>query len=200
MRNKITRKIIGLAALVLLLSGAVRADVPVPQRKTAPAPNEEFSGRMVIHVRSGAKEPTLIIKRSALKQLRAAIDEAEGAGAAEEPDANVFNFSRAQTVIGGALFSLAFLTGGVWAFRKPVKFSKIALSLMISAGLGGAMLVSANAPPPEVVSLTSRIFDRSTKAYGHASGSVKIKITDETEGRYDVVFEVPTAEGDRRPN
>lgn len=163
---------------LLIFTIVVRADVPRPESAKT---EKEATVKLYIETRSEMKEPTLIISRKTLKQLRAALDEAEtDANFAENFDeitAPENKFSRSQTLVAGAFFSLAFIVGGVWMFRTQSKPSKIALGLLIFAMFGaGASLAFANAAPPEAFRLTSRIFSKITKSYGYATGNVKVKI------------------------
>jgi hypothetical protein len=184
--------------LLFVVSTAALADIRPPSRPT-PKPSKDIDGKIYIDLRSDVKVPTLSIRREALKQLRAAIDEADDA------ENNVASLEgapsqslRTQTIASGLLFSLAFVFGGIWLFRNPGKISKGAVSAIAVVSIGfAAMVVFANSPPPRVVGLTTRIFDRSTKAFGYASGSVKIRILDRTPGVFtgrddkDVILEIP---------
>lgn len=173
---------------LLLFSGIVRADVPRPEPSKMPKSEKEMTVKLFINARSEMKEPTLVINRKTLKQLRAALDEAEtNADFAENIDeapAPQNNFSRSQTLVAGMFFSLAFIIGGVWMFRTKNKPSKIALGLIVFAVFGaGATVVFANAAPPEAYRLTSRIFSKLTKSYGYATGNVKVKIVSDDNDR-----------------
>lgn len=176
------KKILLILSLMIFAS-IVRADIPRPEPSKMPKAEKEATVNLVIDTRSEMKEPTLIINRKTLKQLRAALDEAEtNAGFAENVDETPVSenrFSRSQTLVAGAFFSLAFIVGGVWMFRTKNKPSKIVLGLIIFAVFGaGTTVVFANAPPPEAYRLTSRIFSKLTKTYGFATGNVKVKIVE----------------------
>jgi hypothetical protein len=173
---------------LFVFSGIVQADVPRPEPSKTPKSEKETTVKLFINARSEMKEPTLVINRKTLKQLRAALDEAEtNADFAEKIDetpAPQNNFSRSQTLIAGMFFSLAFIVGGVWMFRTKGKSPKIAIGLIIFAVFGaGTTVVFANAPPPEAYRLTSRIFSRLTKTYGYATGNVKVKIVSDDNDR-----------------
>lgn len=178
------KKVLLLLSL-LIFAGFVRADVPRPEPSKT---EKETSVRLYIETRSGTKEPTLEISRSSLKQLRAALDDAEiNADLAENADetpAPESKVSRSQTLVAGMFFSLAFIIGGVWMFRAKGKSSKIALGLVVCAVIGaGTTVVFANAAPPEAFMLTSRIFSKMTKSYGYATGNVKVKIVNKNDNR-----------------
>lgn len=178
---------------LILLTNIVRADIPRPEPSKTPKPEKETSAQLFISVRSETKEPTLIINRSTLKQLRAALDEAE---TDQDYAENESSFSRSQMLVSGMFFSFAFIVGGVWMFRSKGKSSKTAMILLVFAAIGaGTTVVFANAPPPEVVSLTSRIFNKSTKLYGYARGNIKIKISDDGDDSR-ILLSIPKAEND----
>lgn len=191
------KKTLLLLALMFVFSDIASADIAPNNKAVKPKPANEITATISIRTRSDSKEPVLSIKRESLKQLRAAIDEADNAqNYAENSEINS-GFSRMQTIISGTFFSLAFIFGGVWIFRAKSKPSKIAMSLTLIAALGAsASLVYANTPPPYAVNLTSRIFSKTTKTYGSASGNIKIKITDDEEQYYDVYLEIPKAADD----
>lgn len=193
------KKILFLLGILTLFSANAFADIRLPDTPKPTPAEKEITGKMYIRVKSDVKEPTLTIKQSTLKQLRAAIDEADDAQTLAENNEGRFNFTRTQTIVSGLFFSLAFIFGGVWMFRAKGKSSKIAVSLIglavLSAGAGVAF---ANTPPSYVISLTSRIFDKSTYAYGWAEGNVKIKISDDNSQRYDIKLEIPNGEKDKR--
>lgn len=203
------KKILSSILLLLMSASFAFADIspgnskikPKPKPTGAQEPEKVISGKMYIRVRSDAKEPILTINRSTLNRLRAAIDEADDAQqqALATSDERYFNFSRAQTIVSGLFFSLAFVFGGVWMFRAKGKSPKLAMSLIALAVLSASAGVAfANTPPSYVVSLTSRIFSQSTYAYGWAEGNIKIKIVDDDSDRYDVSLQIPDVEKNTR--
>lgn len=203
MERKPMKKVFSLITLLMLCVSFVFADIRLDTPKPSPTaaqqmPEKEMPGKMYIRVRSDVKEPTLTIKRSTLKRLRAALDEADDAQTLAENNEGHFNFSRAQTIVSGLFFSLAFIFGGVRMFRAKGKSSKAATALISLAILSaGAGIAFANTPPSYVISLTSRIFNKSTYAYGWAEGDVKIKISDDNSQRYDIRLEIPDGEKNR---
>lgn len=189
------RTIVFLLVVFVLFSVTATGDVKPPS--PTPKPVDEMTGRMYIDLKSDAKVATLKIRREALHQLRAAIDEADDAHATAAVSST--RLSRTQTIVSGTLFSLAFAFGGVWLFRH--RGTKIAMSVVVSAALGtGALFVFANTPPPTFISLTTNIFDKQTKQYGYAAGGVKIQVLDRVPGVYnshdrdDVILEIPRGE------
>lgn len=190
------RKLLIFFAFITLFSTFALADIPPVKPKPTPKSSEEqgkeVRGKIFISLNNDKKEPVLTIKPGTLKQLRAAIDEADDARSETALASGNFNFSRMQTIFSGTFLSFALILGGVWMFRRKEKASKLAVSLGALAVFGiGTALVFANTPPPNIVGLTSRIFNKDTKAYGYAKGDVKIVISDNKSERYDIVLEIP---------
>lgn len=176
---------------VAALAAVAFADEPSPIRPK-PATPKSWDGSMVIRTRADVGIATLKINKNKLRELRAAIDQADDH---ENTAASVASFGRIQTVAAGLLLSLAVVMGGFVAFRRQ---SRTALSVAAVAAIGlSAVVVLANTPPPSVVGLTSRIFDKSTKAYGYAHGQIAIQINNDKDGE-DVILEIPAAPEDKR--
>jgi hypothetical protein len=201
---------------VLIFGVNAFADIPNPNRtprptpkvhevvidttKPTPAPAKvvpaEYNGVIRVYIdRSGKVDvPILEVRRSAVERLMAA----NGEGISLETLAAAPGISATQTIVSGTLFSLAFIVGGIWIFRAKSS-SKTAAGILLGAALGAGTIVLANAPPDSVVTLTSRIFNRSTLAYGYAKNKVKIKLIPEKdyisgETRDDVILIVPRVE------
>lgn len=189
------RKAVVLLSLMILGISVVKADVPPVKRTQLSV--KESSATIGFHTRSERQEPTLTIKRSALKQLRAAIDEADDSSTYAESEESNSVSPRTPMIIAGAFFSLAFVFGGVWMFRVKGKNSKIAASLIIIALLGaGVSVVYANTPPPWAIDLTSRLFSKSAKAYNLARGKIKVRIIDDNRQQTDFYLEIPKDDSD----
>jgi hypothetical protein len=212
------RKFLIVIAL-LFLGGNALADIPNPNRTPRPTPKvhevkintaeptpapagkavpSEYNGVIRVYVdRSGKIEvPVLEVRRSAVERLMAA--NADGVSLETLAAAPGTRFSATQTIVSGTLFSLAFIVGGIWIFRAKGN-SKTAAGILLGVALGAGTIVLANAPPDSAVTLTSRIFNRSTLAYGYATNKVKIKLIEEKEyidgnARDDVVLIVPQVE------
>lgn len=198
------RTIIFPLLLITVFATAVFANVRPPSTPVPKQVKGEMTGRIYIDLRSDVKVPTLKIRREALKQLRAAIDEADDSQNAVASTGDLPGYSRLQTIVGGALFSLAFVFGGVWLMRSKSTPSRLAMSLLVFAGFGlGAIVVFGNSPPPSVVGLTTRIFDKHTKTYGYAAGNLKIQVLDRKPGVFtgsdqdDVILEIPNGGEDK---
>jgi len=166
--------------LVLLVSAAAFADIPRPDK--SPKPQSGVPSTLEIKLDPNAKEATLIIPKSQVKQLRAeldALDDDSGNTAAATG-----GISRIQTIVSGAFLSLAFVFGGMWfvrSGRSATKAGKALIAMAVVAGIGSAVtLVFANAgPPPEARSITSRLFDKNLFfPYRFASGKIKIETSD----------------------
>ena len=175
------KKSILLAALIMSFAAAAFADIAAPPEK--PVKNGKAKGvsaTMSIKLDRDATEARLLIPRSQIKQLRA---ELEQLGESEDNNAGL---SRVQTIMSGALLSLAFIFGGILFLRSGKAAGAAGKSLVILAVIAGlgtaATLIYANVgPPPSARSITSRLFDRNLfKYYGFAIGKVKVEATDDT--------------------
>src|SRR5690349_18093051 len=101
-----------IALLFGVFAAAAMADIALPDNKSKKRTSVDTT--LLIKLDKNAKEARLIVPKSQLKALRAAIDEADG-GPAQM--ASIGGISRAQTIAGGLFLSLAFVFGGVWVIR-----------------------------------------------------------------------------------
>jgi hypothetical protein len=193
-----TRLIISITLLLVAVTAAF-ADIARPTDTPKPKPEKMWNGQMRIDTRStNVGVATLTISKDKLKQLRAALDDAD------TDDSNSAavsgGLSRTQTIVAGLLLSLGLVIGGSVAFKKNSRSTRIAASIaIVSLGALGAVAVFANVPPPRLTSLTSSIFDKNTKTYGYAEGQVVIKVVNNNPryGSPDVLLEVPATEEDK---
>lgn len=189
-------KYLNLFALLLIFSVNAFADIPLPK----PSPKSKaVDVRMNIRFSRQATMPTLSIPRSAIKGLRAQLEETdEDANSASAASTN--NFSRTQTIVSGLFLSLGVIFGGVWLARS--RKSGALLNKKIAAGLitvfiaSAASVALANVGPPTVLrSISSRLFDKQAftgGAWQRARGDVQLQISD-NDGEIQLV--IPDAEG-----
>jgi len=166
------KRTILLCVILAALSLAALADIRLPDK-----PSKVDKGQMDMHIKVdySVTEPTLYIRREALQNLRAALDEAEGI----TNTAAGFNIGRTQTIAGGMFLSLAFVFGGVWFARSGGKFSKPAAGALIACICGAASaLVFANAGLPQANPINRNIFTKEFQDYSYARGKVKVIIDD----------------------
>ena len=185
------KKITGISALVMFLALTVAADIPKPTK--SPKQSASINSILRISLKSDAKEARLIIPKSQLLELRAALDQIE------DPNNTAAlvssgGFSRTQTIISGMFLSLAIVFGGIWFARSGKLSSRSSNALVIVAvltGLGSvAAAVYGNAgPPPEARSITGKMFTPAVHLYGFGSGQIKVETTD--EDRNDIQLIVP---------
>lgn len=193
------KRLIILAILTLAVTTAAFADIARPENTPKPKPEKTWNGQMRIDTRStNVGIATLTISKDKLKQLRAALDEAD----ADNSNAAVAStdLGRTQTIVAGLLLSLGLVIGGFVAFKKNARSVRVAASIaIVSIAALGAAAVFANVPPPRLTSLTSGIFDSKTKVYGYAEGQVAIKVVNNNPryGSPDVLLEVPATEEDK---
>ena len=174
---------------------------PAPDATPSPTPlPAEYTANMGIYFNKDEKIPVLNIRRAALQKLMASGGDQLEVENTADLGASGPMITPLQTIISGGLFSLAFVFGGVWMFRSRGKSRVGAGAMVIIAITGIGATVFANSPPPRVVTITSRIFDRSTLAYGFAHNKVKIRIIEEKDftsgysNRSDVELIVPKEE------
>jgi len=153
---------------------------------------------MTIPLDRNASQVKLIIPKSQIKQLRAELeqldDDSDNTAAVAQPS----SFSRTQTIVSGAFLSLALVFGGMWFVRSGKATSGAGKSLVILAVVAGigsaATLVYANAGPPRITSITSKVFDKdSFRFWSSVSGKVKIETSDEKTVQLVVPDPQPTA-------
>lgn len=194
------------------IAGGRRVPKPTPTPVTTATPQPtpavaakpklaEYNGNIRIYMsrKAGQEDvPVLEIRRTAVEMLLASNGEGVTLDNLAENNRGP-GFSPLQTIVSGTLFSLAFILGGVWIFRSKGA-SKTAAGVLLGAALGSGTVVLANSPPDYVVKLTSRIFDKNTRAYGYAKNKVKIRLVDESEYgsnvRDDVLLVIPKDESE----
>lgn len=190
-------KIMLLAAISVLASVSIFADIARPEKTPKPKPGVNTT--MEIMMDRSAKEARLLIPKSQIKQLRAELDAMDDDG---NTAALTGGFTRLQTIVSGAFLSLAFVFGGMWFVRSgnaSTRGGKALAAAAILGGLGAATtVVFANAgPPPAARNITSKLFDQKIfTPYGFAYGKIKIEATDGSQIKLIVpeVAETPTGE------
>lgn len=193
------KKIITLSLLMCALSLAAFADIPRPT-PPAPTPKKSIDGSLVIRLDKQAKEARLVIPKSQLAQLRAELENLDGAAG----DRQAFlSFSRTQTIVGGLFLSLAFITGGVWFARakpgaKAVNGKTLAAGAVIFLIGAATTLTLANAgPPPVLRSISGKLFDKKAFEYWRtASGRIKIEVADDDSRSIELI--VPDTEAEAK--
>lgn len=191
------KRIICLTTLVLLGSVAAFADIARPDPTKTPKPAKGVTTTMSIRLDRDATEVKLIIPKSQIKQLRAELeqldDDSDNTAAVTQPS----SFSRTQTIVSGAFLSLALVFGGMWFVRSGKATTGAGKSLVILAVVAGigsaATLVYANAGPPPITTITSKLFDKTQFRYRNVSGPVKIETTSEKTAELIVPDPQPTA-------
>jgi len=175
------KRIVEVGVVVLLFCIVAFADM-APINKPAKT-KKSIDSNLTIRLEKDAKQARLVIPKSAIRNLRAQLDEIDQDGDATAT-ASVTGVSRIQTIMAGSFLSLAIVFGGVW-FTRSKKIGTKTTAVIALAMLSGAVvtLVYANAgPPPETRSITGKLFAPSVHYYNFASGPIKIEITDEQHG------------------
>lgn len=180
------KRIICLWTLTVLASTAVFANIaPAKTPNSAAKSKTSIETNLQIRIERNVKEARLVIPKSQIKELRAALDELDADNdttAAVEP-APPRSISPTQTIVSGMFLSLALVFGGIWFVRsgkRPGASAKTMLVLAVIAGLGSAAtLVYANAgPPAEARGITSKMFVSGVQSYGSVWGKVRLETSD----------------------
>ncbi len=192
------KKLSLIAILVAFLSIYAFADIrmPEPPKPQPTATMKPITGKQVdlmIDVTSEVSEPTLVIKKSSVKNLRAALDEAEGIDnlatqTENEGTKSASTIGSIQTIVGGLFLSLAFVFGGVWFVKN--KPSKATVALFAVAFFGAStVLVWGNVAPPRLFSISKNIFADEIQQFAYARGKVRVKVV--AESNTDIKLLVP---------
>ena len=179
------KRIICLITLLLLTSAAVFADIARPDKSPSRVekPKKSIETSMIIRLDRDATEAKLIIPKSQIKQLRAALDDMDQDDNSTAA-ASTGSFSRTQTIVSGMFLSLAFVFGGIWFVRSgktATKTGKAFVILAVIVGLGSAAtLIYANAgPPAEARSITGKMFSQYVHIYKFGTGAVRLETKDD---------------------
>ncbi|HTH50962.1 MAG TPA: hypothetical protein VL501_03455 [Pyrinomonadaceae bacterium] len=179
------KTLLALAAM-LVFSNFALADIArpdsSPHHTPKPKPEKLIDANMDIKLDGDAKEAKLLIPRSQIKSLRAALEEMDNA---DDNTAAVTNsgLSRTQTIMTGLFMSLSIAFAGIWFARSgklATRGAKTAvITLAVSAIATTATFVFANAgPPADARSITGKMFSQSVHYYGFGWGQVKLGTTD----------------------
>lgn len=195
-------RIICLTMIFLLTSAAAFADIARPQPTKTPKPNSSRSivTGMSIKLDADAKEARLIIPKTQIKELRAALDQMDDTGDTAAVTAPA-GMSRTQTIVSGMFLSLALVFGGMWFVRSGKAATKTGKTLMILAVLAGigsaATFVYANAgPPAEARSITGKMFVPAMHMYNGGWGTVRLETGDQKQIELIVPNPKDTPKGD----
>jgi len=178
------KKVISIASLKILFSVAAMADIARPDPTKSPKPPKQAKSidtEMYIRLDADAKDARLIIPKSQIKQLRAAIDDmGDGTTAAVTSGGT----SRLSTIVSGSFISLALVFGGIWFVRSgnaSTGVGKGAVVALVVLGIASAAsYVYANAgPPPEARSITGKMFTPAIHYYNTGWGRIKLETGDD---------------------
>lgn len=196
-------KYLNLFVLLLIFSANAFADIPMPK----PSPKSKSADvRMIIRFSRQATTPTLSIPRSAIKDLRAQLEEIDGETNSASASTTSGNFSRTQTVVSGLFLSLGMILGGVWFARSRKSaepLNKKIAAVLVAVFIASATTVAlANVGPPSVLrSISSKLFDKEAftgrTAWRHARGDVRLQINDNDD---EIQLVIPDAEGRIAPS
>jgi hypothetical protein len=175
-------KIANSLILTAILSIVALADISLPDTPKPKLPTRK-QVELFVQVSSEVTEPTLVIKKSSSKLLRAALDEAEGIeNNLAQTESTRPNFTAsAQTVMGGLFLALAFVFGGVWLARSKPSKTIIGLFL-VGVFAAGAVLVFANIAPPRRFGIDKFMLSEEfqSRSGATARGKVQVKIVNDS--------------------
>ena len=186
------KKIFSLCVLLGMFSIAAFADVRLPDTpKPTPAPRQKKTIESALSIRLDKKatEARLIIPKSQIKQLRAALDDLDD----DNTGNTAMNVTRTQTIVSGLFLSLAMVFGGVWfarSRRTDGKINKTAAVAIILFLVGSAATVAfANmGPPAELRSISGKLFNKQIfGGWGSAYGKIKLEVSETDGGTIELV-------------
>lgn len=186
------KRTVAVAAMILCSLSTALADLVPPDK---PKKTKSVDTSLVIRLDAEAKEARLVIPRDQLKQLRAQIDEVSGD---DETASATTGFGRTQTLVSGALLSLAFVFGGLWFVRTRPQNSRAVVTMAALLALGSiANLVYGNAgPPPAAREITGKMFTQSVHTYKQGSGKIKLEVSDDARTPQLIVPDPPRPNGE----
>lgn len=177
-----------LGVLILMTSVCIFADIARPEPTKTPKTGSKKSivTGMSIKLDADAKEARLIIPKSQIKELRAAIDQMDDGSDNTAAVTSTGSFTRTQTIVSGVFLSMAIVFGGLWFVRSgraSTKAGKTLVVLTALAALGSAAtFVYANAgPPAEARSITGKMFVPAMHMYNGGWGTVRLETGDQTQ-------------------
>jgi hypothetical protein len=193
------KRLFSLFAVTAIFSIVAIADIRPPD-----APKPAPKGKQVeilVDVTTEVTEPTLVIKKSSSKLLRAALDEAEGIenNLAQNETVEPRSTVSTQTVIGGMFLALAFVLGGVWLARSKPSKTVIGLFL-IGIFAAGTVLVFANIAPPRRFGIDKFMLSQEfqSRSGATARGKVRVKIINDSDSvSPDLKLLIPTGSEDK---
>jgi hypothetical protein len=197
LRKKIpkTGKVIALGSILFLcgvFTTIVSADSP-----PMPSDPKGKTGSMLIKVDDKTKQAVLKLNKNQIKQLRAALDEADDANDSQ----TAFSPSRTQTIVSGLFLSVAFLFGGVWMFRAKPSKTIVGIFLLIVLSTATTLVFANAGPPSSLRTISSKMFSNELKSWRWGYGEVKIQVVNAqsmTDPNNAVELIVPQAEEDKK--
>ncbi len=189
------KRILCLLMLLMLASVAAFSDIARPDKSPNRVPKpKSIDTTMTIRLQRDATEAKLLIPKSQIKQLRAALEQLDDA--TDDTAAATSSFSRTQTIVSGVFLSLAIVFGGMWFVNSGKAASKHAKTLVVLAVLGGvgsaATFVYANAgPPSEARSITGKMFSPAMHVYKFGSGKIRLEAKTDDSGNVELIVPDP---------
>lgn len=192
------KKLLLLSVIISAFALSASADVRLPDN-LKPSPGQtpkpgrgQMHLSMTIRIQNNLKEPTLKIPRSAIKDLRAQLDEIDGGNSNQSAGLNV---SATQTLMSGLFFSAAIIFGGVWMFRGKSfdTNQKIVSGFLIFAFIGASVAtIFANVAPRPLEGINGSLFsDKMKNSWRGAVGKVKVEVEDKDYKNAPIELSIP---------
>ena len=186
------RKIFLSGLILLSVASVTVANIANPDL----AKRKSIDTSLTINIDAKAKEARLIIPRSQLKQLRAELESLDGEDGTNPHVAATVG--RVQTIVSGALLSLALIFGGLWFVRSGWKKNSkavVATAVLLTGGSIATIVYGNAGPPPEARSITGKMFTQSVHMYKGGWGAIKLEVSDTARNPELIVPDTPkTAE------
>ncbi len=178
------KTILILGSIVVMAVAYGFADVARPDGKpTKPlVSSKQVDSNLRISLRRDATEARLIIPKSQINELRAALNEIDDGGEKIETDRSA-GILRSQTIVSGLFLSLALVFGGIWFVRSEkieTRKGKALGLIAVFAFVGAtATLVFANVgPPPDASWINGKMFSNAVHEYKQGGGKIKLEVSE----------------------
>jgi hypothetical protein len=200
-----------LVLLMELNKVPVLADIaqPKPSRNPTPMPrqtvpineNKELDSSLKITLDKDTNESKLIIPRSLVNDLRAALDNAEtGSETMASTNSTNLESGSVKTIFAGIFMSLAIILAGVYLLRRNQLSAKTvsAVAFLLFSFAATSVALANIGPPQEARSITSLLFDRKVfKPYNFASGKIKVQISKDDSKQIILLVPIKEKPGDK---
>ena len=188
------KKLILLVATSMLLAVVAFADIARPVNPKDKSTKASYETTLDIRLKADAKDATLIIPKSQIKQLRAQLESIDDGAENTAAIVSGSGFSGMQTIMSGLFLSLAIAMVGIWLVRsgKTTTPNKGVIAVVLLSSIASVSFVFANAgPPAEARSITGKMFSQAMHIYGFGWGKIKVETTSDDNDRITLIVPNP---------